>query len=240
MKRRIAWPLALICLGSLLVAMTCVAAEPDSPAAAPAETAAPANAAPAAAAEPQASTAGTETPAAPADSDFDLFGDAPKTADLSAVAGVSAEVERRRAMLETHQMLGLSTLALMTISVVLGQLNYSDEYGDGGGRTGNYLWPHRITTYLTTGAFAATAGYSLFAPKPFKGASHGIDTTTIHKVAVIGATAGMITQVVLGFITARQADTGNASGLKDMATAHQVVGYATLGCLATAATVWVF
>src|SRR5690606_12980579 len=62
----------------------------------------------------------------------------------------------------------------------------------------------------------------------------------LHRIAVIGASAGLVTQVVLGFVAARSADAGNARSLETYATVHQAVGYTTLGLMAVAATVWVF
>jgi hypothetical protein len=51
----------------------------------------------------------------------------------------------------------------MSTTVIVGQLDYQDAYGSGGGRTGNYLWPHRLLGYATAGAFAAAATYALLA-----------------------------------------------------------------------------
>lgn len=170
--------------------------------------------------------------------DFDLFGDTEEQKEASIDPTLAGRIETRRTMLQTHQILGLSTLALMTTSAVLGQLNYTDVYG-GGGRTGDYLMAHRVATYSSAGAFLATATFSVFAPVPFE-KDPGFDTATAHKIAVIGATAGMLTQVGLGFATARAADAGNARNLKRYAQIHQAVGYSTVGLMAIATGVWVF
>ncbi len=168
---------------------------------------------------------------------FDLLEPAPVDPEAQQVAHA---VQRRRRMLQSHQIAGLSTLALMASTVILGQLNYHDLYTSGGDHAGRYTLPHRILAYATTGGFVATASLSLFAPEPFAKVSRGWDSATVHKAAVALASAGMVTQIGLGFVTARQANAGNGRRLPGMMQAHQVVGYTTLACLTTAALVWVF
>lgn len=170
--------------------------------------------------------------------DFDLFGDTEKQKEASIDPTLAGRIETRRTMLQTHQILGLSTLALMTTSAVLGQLNYSDVYG-GGGRSGDFLTAHRVATYSSAASFLATATFSIFAPVPFE-KDPGLDTATAHKIAVIGATAGMLAQVGLGFATARAADAGNGKELKRYAQIHQAIGYSTVGLMAIATGVWIF
>lgn len=170
--------------------------------------------------------------------DFDLFEDG-KDAPMEAVdPSVGDRSLTRRSMLQTHQFLGLSTLALMTTSVVLGQVNHNDLHGSGG-RSGDFLLAHRIATYSTAGAFLGTAIFALFAPVPYE-RKGGFDSGTVHRMAVIGASAGLLTQVVLGFVAARSADAGNPYNVETYATAHQVIGYTTLGLMTVAATVWLF
>ena len=151
---------------------------------------------------------------------------------------LAAEAETRRSRLRTHQILGTTTWGLMLVTTILGQLNYNDEYG-GGSRSGKYLLPHRIASYVTTVSFTATGIYALLAPTPYKRPLK-FDTAFVHKVAVIGATAGMVAQVALGFWTARQADAGNPRGLKDRAKLHQILGYSTFGMLTVAQATWLF
>ncbi|RYZ31635.1 MAG: hypothetical protein EOO72_16545, partial [Myxococcaceae bacterium] len=55
------------------------------------------------------------------------------------------------------------------------------------------------------------------------------DTVTFHKIFMSLATAGMIAQAVLGILATQSY--GEITEPK-YATAHQVVGYATLGCVA--------
>lgn len=171
--------------------------------------------------------------------DFDLFGDTERVRQEAIDPSVGERAITRRTMLQTHQILGLSTLALMTTTSVIGQINYNDLYGKGGGRTGDYALAHRIASYSTAGIFLGSAIFALFAPVPYE-RKGGFDSSTVHRIAVIGASAGLLTQVALGFVAARSADAGNPKNLETYATAHQVIGYTTLGLMAVAATVWVF
>jgi hypothetical protein len=170
----------------------------------------------------------------------DLFAEEPGSVPIvnTEADKLASEAALRRSRLSTHQLLGTTTWGLMLVTTVLGQLNYSDEYG-GGSRSGNYLWPHRIGSYLTTLSFTAAGIYALLAPTPYKRPMK-FDTAFVHKAAVIGATAGMVAQIVLGFWTARQADAGNPRGLKDRAKLHQILGYSTFGMLTVAQASWLF
>ena len=141
-------------------------------------------------------------------------------------------------MLKTHQTLGIATWALLAGTVTIGQLNYNQLYG---GRGGSRKWqtPHQILVLSTSVAFAATAAFAIFAPTPYKKPLR-FDTGLIHRIAVIGATLGMLTEGVLGWWTTHQASAGNPNNLRAMARTHQIVGYTTFGLLTIAGTVWVF
>jgi len=175
----------------------------------------------------------------PAGLNFEFFepGGAGTTNDAKD-SEISLLSKKRRHRLEMHQLLGLTTWAFMGASCVIGQLNYNDLYGGGSGR-GNYMMPHRLLVYSSTILFGVTAAYALFAPQPYKKPLK-FDTGLIHRIAAIGATAGILTEVVLGFITARSADSGNPDGLKRMATIHDVVGWTTFGFMTAAGTAWLF
>jgi hypothetical protein len=176
--------------------------------------------------------------------DFDFFGGQTGGA---AAAGSSSDAEAlelsrqshtRRWMLKTHQALGITTWASMLATVIVGQLHYNQIYGGGGGDL-KWRTPHRALVISTSVLFAATASFSILAPTPHKKPLR-LDTGLVHRIAVIGATLGMVTQGVLGWITARQAEAGNPHNLRGMALTHQIVGYTTLGFLTVAGTVWLF
>lgn len=175
---------------------------------------------------------------------FDFFGDPKGAGNKPAGVANLDETEvadkagTRRWMLKTHQTLGIATWVLMAGTVLVGQLNYNQLYGGGGGST-KWQTPHRILVVSTSLSFATTAGFSLFAPNPYPKPLR-FDTGLVHRIAVIGATLGMLTGGVLGWITARQADAGNPNNLRSHARIHQIVGYTTFGFLTVAGTVWVF
>jgi len=170
----------------------------------------------------------------PTDDDFNLL--APeKKPDAAALARIQSEIGRRRTLLRLHQIGGYATLATMTATVVLGQLNYIDKYG-GGGDVGTYRTPHLLTAYTAAGVFAATGILAVLAPNPFEKRLR-LDTATLHKAAMIVATAGMATQVVLGILTAGKEGT---VAQRDFALAHQIVGYTTLAATATGFLVLTF
>lgn len=180
-------------------------------------------------------------PAAAADLDFDLLGASSATVPPAAleVGAVTRAAQRRRTLLKWHQGLGLGMLAAMAVTAVLGQLNYRDLYG-GGSRSGSYLWPHRVGVGLTTLAFAGAGTLALLAPEPYEKEHTRLDSALVHKISAAAATAGMLAQLVLGFVTARQADAGNDQHLKTRAQLHQALGYATLGFVGIAAVAYVF
>jgi len=144
-------------------------------------------------------------------------------------------IAQRRTMLTLHQGLGLATLTTLAATVVVGQLHFNDRYR-GGGDTGRYNPWHTGLVIGTSSLFASTGLLGLLAPTPFKKELR-LDTITLHKIFVSLATAGMLTQVVLGIVTGNQE--GQLSQV-DLATAHQVVGYATLGAVGAGALMIVF
>jgi hypothetical protein len=151
---------------------------------------------------------------------------------------VTAKASRRRWMLKVHQTLGITTWALMAATVTVGQLNYNQLHGGGGGNT-KWQGPHKILIASTALAFTATGAFAMLAPNPYSRPLK-LDTSLIHRIAVAGATLGMITEIVLGVVTSRRADAGNPRSQGNLARAHQIVGYSTFGMLTLAGTVWVF
>jgi hypothetical protein len=178
----------------------------------------------------------------PAGLDFQFFepdaAGAPGADSAAKSATISDLSKIRRHRLETHQFLGLTTWAFMAAGCIIGQLNYNDLYGGGSGR-GSYMMPHRLLVYSTAGLFTATGIYALLAPQPYKKPLK-FDTGLVHRIAAIGATAGMVAEVALGFITARTADSGNPSGIKSMAKVHDAIGWTTFGFMTVAGTAWLF
>lgn len=171
--------------------------------------------------------------------DFDLFGDTDIVQREAADSSRAGRAELRRGMLQAHQIAGLTTLGLMATTVVLGQLNFNDHFSDSGAGTGDYSTPHRVAAYSAAGAFAITGSLALLAPVPYE-KQGGFDAGTVHKLSALGATAGLAGQVALGFLANQALRSGDAVRLQSLADTHQVVGYATLTLLATAAAAWIF
>jgi hypothetical protein len=219
-----------------------LAARAQTPAPAPTDSL-PAVVAPTASSEKLSESVPVPAPSSkPPGLDFNFFaaepGSTPSADSAVKDANVDELSKKRRHRLEIHQTLGIATWILMGASCVVGQLNYNDLYGGGSGR-GSYQMPHRLLVYPTAALFTATGIYALLAPTPYQKPLR-FDTALVHRLAAIGATAGMLAEVALGFITARQADAGNPSGLKQMAQAHQIVGWTTFGFMTAAGVSWMF
>jgi len=181
--------------------------------------------------KPPAETPGTPSTSPPkAADDFDLL--APEKpvdpAQRALEQGLQSDLNLRRTMLQLHQIGGFATIASLSATVVLGQLNYGDKYG-GGGDTGKYRSAHSILAYSSAGIFAATGLLALFAPSPFDKPLR-LDTATLHKVSMAVATAGMAAEIVLGILTASKE--GKISQ-RDLALTHQIIGYTTLAATTT-------
>ena len=167
-------------------------------------------------------------PKAPA-LDFDLLGDGgARPAD----ARLEREVARRRTSLQVHQALGLATLAATAATVVVGQLDFDDRFR-GGGATGQYHPWHTGLAYTSAALFAAAGAAAIFAPVPYPKKLQ-LDTATLHKTSMAIATAGMVAEIALGIAARRSAGSLRE---RDLAAAHQVVGYVTFGALGVGAGV---
>ena len=161
-------------------------------------------------------------PKPPASDDIDLLPKA-ATPDAKAQRELEEKLALRRTMLTWHQVGGFTTLGALTATAVLGQLDYHDKYG-GGGDTGRFhLW-HRWVAFSSAAIFAGTATLAVFAPQPIPTEAR-LDRTTLHKVAMSVASAGMVAQIVLGIVTASAEGT---HAQRNYALAHQIVGYTTV------------
>jgi hypothetical protein len=161
--------------------------------------------------------------------DIDLL--PPQAVPDAATAARQQELERqlhrRRQMLQLHQLGGMLTLASLGATVVFGELNYIDKYG-GGGDTGRWSAWHLGSAYTATAIFAATGALAILAPSPIEKPAR-LDTAMLHKIAMGVATVGMVTQILLGIVTASKE--GSVSQ-RDFALAHQIVGFTTFGATA--------
>ena len=176
---------------------------------------------------PSASGAAQGQPQPP--DDFDLLPKEkpPDAAELARAAEIERKASLRRNMLQLHQLGGFVTLGALSATVIAGQLNYNDKYG-GGGDTGRYRTFHSVAAYSSVAIFAATGLLAVFAPNPTEKKTR-LDTATVHKILLAIATAAMASEVVLGPLT------GSAEGTlrqRDLALAHQIIGYTALASTA--------
>jgi hypothetical protein len=185
------------------------------------------------AAAPVTSTA----PSAPAD--FDFFSHQPTLEAFLIDPAIERRTARRRTMLSAHQAAGLTTLALMAATTIVGQLNYNDLYASDAQFTGTYQVAHKGLAYGTTLGFVTTASLSLLAPAPVQ-RRDAYDAVTVHKVAVTGAALGLISQIALGITMANMMERGELENRDAFGRAHQVIGYTSLGFMAAAATTFVW
>jgi hypothetical protein len=169
--------------------------------------------------------------------DFDLLGSTP-VADPTAILKAE-EIEHkakiRRTMLLVHQGLGYGLIGLSALNIVLGSLNYYDRFG-GGGYTDNYDLAHLITSMTLTGVFASAGLLALFSPDPYEKPARW-DSARVHRILLGAATVGMVTQIVLGFVSA--ARIGNLDQV-DFAKAHLGIGLATSALTIAGGLVYLF
>lgn len=178
---------------------------------------------------------GDEPP--PAAMDFNLLPGptAPDAGEAARLARIDRDVRRRRVLLTAHQIAGFSTLVLLAATLVLGQLNYLDKYG-GGGDTGVFYGVHAGLAGTATFAFAITGTLALLAPNPYPKPLR-FDAALVHKLAMALAAVGMLTEVVLGPITASREGHLDQRG---WAAAHLVTGYATFAFMGVGTLAFVF
>jgi hypothetical protein len=149
---------------------------------------------------------------------------------------LTRKVQSRRRILQAHQALGFVTLGVLAATLVIGQLNYLDKYGDGGADTGRFYNAHLGLAASTGVLFATTGILALAAPDPYSKPLK-FDAAFVHKLSMALATAGMVAEGVLGPITASRE---GKLDQRDWALAHLVTGYATFGFMATGVLAFVF
>lgn len=168
--------------------------------------------------------------AAPAEDpslDFDLLEPAEDVAAAQVDPELQQRLDRRRTMLKLHQGLGFALAAGLVTTTVIGQLQFNDSFR-GGGDDRNLLGLHRGFAVGTSVVFASVGLLGLLAPEPFEKENAEWDTISFHKLFMSLATAGMIAQIILGIMAT---DRFGRLSETDLATAHQVVGYTTLGAV---------
>jgi hypothetical protein len=176
--------------------------------------------------------------------DFDLMGDKSKPTpavqakNLLAATRLEKQTQTRRRVLLAHQALGFITLAAMAATCVVGQMNYVARYGSfNNGQDYDTFQNAHIGLVSATSALFATIGILGVAapnpyPKPIK-----FDTAFVHKLSMILATAGMVTQLILGPITTYAQGTIEQ---RNLALGHVVAGWSTFGFMTAGVLAYVF
>lgn len=160
-----------------------------------------------------------------------------KAAEAAELAKKAQGAKLRRPMLRVHMIMGFATLAALTATVVIGHLNYYDQYTSGD-FTGRYENAHLGLAVTTSSLFGSTALLALTAPYGYRQPSKiRFDTALLHKVSMALASAGMITQIILGSLTVAH---GGRLDQPNLALGHVVTGYATWAFMATGTIAYMF
>ncbi len=140
------------------------------------------------------------------------------------------ELDFRRTMLSTHQVLGFTTLALMTASVIFGQILLNDYEALRFEEALRNRQTHRTLSIITFGTYMSTAAMSTFAPPPLIRRDEW-NTVSTHKLFAIFHFSGMVAQPILAIMASNSRD---LEQIRTLRRAHQIVGYFTLAALAAA------
>lgn len=189
-----------------------------------------------------------------------------QTTDSAASAAAAEEeaydnaLRERNRIASIHRVLGVSTWASMTVSLVLGGIQYHNLYGTfgsledtpcvrgtaifGQGTCTGTPWPHALTAGLTTGLYFSTFTLSLFMPDPdnaAEGDNAFARTLRMHKILRWIHFGGMLAQIILGPIIANAGNRATDFGtLQTLATIHMGLGLVTYGALTWAGALMTF
>ena len=175
----------------------------------------------------------------------------------------NAQIKRRNSLIKIHRPLGMATWAAMTITEVLGFIQYYNKYGFfaseasnpcvkgsavfGQGQCTNPII-HLTAASVTTALYAATFTVSLMMPDPddlANGKGEFASTLRMHKFLRWVHFGGMVTQIVLGLLIAHSSIIGlnrahDYKTLQALATVHLGTGLVTYGALTWAGALMTF
>jgi hypothetical protein len=170
------------------------------------------------------------------------------------------EVKERNAIASIHRPFGIATWAAMTVTVVLGTIQYYNLYGFFAGKGSNpcvegdavfgqdqctgFPWPHALAAGLTTALYATTFTLSLMMPDPddFANAKgEYAERVRLHKLLRWVSFTGMLVQIGLGIVIANAFDRANDyDTLQALGTVHLAAGLVTYGALTWAGALMTF
>jgi hypothetical protein len=187
--------------------------------------------------------------------------DATEAAQAEEDRRYAEQVRQRQEIATVHRALGITTWISMTLTVVLGMMQYSDMYGFGAGRdqnpctTGHGVvldecsgppWAHAISATTTATLYTATFTLSLLMPDPNdadSGNGQFAERLRIHEALRWIHLVGMVAQMVLGLGVSNGLfgdRANNYDTLQIVAGVHQAIGWTTWGALTGAAAVMLF
>ncbi len=205
------------------------------------------------------------TAALPAAELFQLAAATPPSPDAAAQAEedrlYTEQVRQRQEIGTIHRALGITTWVSMTLTSILGIMQYSDLYGFGAGRdqnpctTGQGIildecsgppWAHAISATTTASLYTVTFTLSLLMPDPNQASSGNgqfAEHLRIHEALRWVHLIGMVAQMVLGLGVSNGLfgdRANNYDTLQIVAGVHQAIGWTTWGALTAAGAVMLF
>jgi hypothetical protein len=174
------------------------------------------------------------------------------------------QIKTRNQIAGIHRILGLSTWGAMTVTALVGFLDYYNHYGLGAGigdnpcvkgtaafgdefGCGGLRTLKSIAAYTTTALYASTFTLSLLMPDPddlASGKGEFASTLRMHKLLRWVHFGGMIAQIALGVLIAGRGnalDRANDYGtMQALATTHLALGLVTYGALTWAGALMTF
>lgn len=179
-------------------------------------------------------------------------------------ARYAASVRERQELGQIHRAMGIVTWSSMTVTVLLGFIQFYNLYGIGAGQDDNpcatggavfgqdQCWgtpyPHLVSSVITTALYSSTLAMSLGLllndpNQVLTGSGAYSDRIRAHSVLALIHLAGMIAQVVIGVGLANNwfGDRANDySSMQTVAAVHQVIGWTTWLALGAAGAIMLF
>lgn len=174
---------------------------------------------------------------------------------------VASALERRARIARIHRAFGLATWGSMTLTTILGTIQYYNLYGffasqgdtpcvrgDTIGSTRSCLGQpvlHAVSAAMTSAAYFTTFSLSFAMPDPIgldRGDSASARRLRTHKRLRWVHFGGIVSQILLGVVIANDRAFGidranHYDTLRALATVHLITGYATYGTLTWAGAI---
>lgn len=179
-----------------------------------------------------------------------------------AAPSLGEQLRRRKKIARIHKAFGIATWSAMTVTLVLGGIQYHNLYGFfadqghnpcvqgdaifGQGQCTGVPWPHAAAAAVTSALYATTFTLSFLMPDPLDVAEQDTEAgrrLRTHKLLRWVHLAGMAAQIVLGVVIANPAlglDRANDyRTLQALSTVHMLTGFVTYGALTWAGAIMI-